>query len=380
MSIPLSFLARDEKMISDKERDLNHNEGCIYKRRDAESILASKTKRSLFIDPLSLPIAGLRSISTDSSYPTLDSVPHEVLPFEYRPVVLCDLDEVTWSHIYGSVVRAVGEATGKQITRERYRVIGNTRCIPEWKDNPEIMAIHDQIVRGEHPEYYPYVNVADPKAIIALHAIERMGHTFAYLTSRPQQVLKDTLRVIEWNRMPVDANQRDFVDAFDHEEPKNGYVYGGKEMPMVVGRKRIHKREVAYHWLKNLQKNGWKGHMVLIDDLLEPFKDLLEERKIVGIALRGDVNASLQAIKGEMRVDSWSDISEILMDVHKRAVASNNSPYRIFEHLGRKHFVNKSEAGFGVFCLRTIPENAWRWEDSAPSVDIQEEFKQISRS
>jgi|GEM_PF-6595926 len=365
-------------MIGNKESDVSSIRENIYTRCEAERVLFSNIKRSLFIDPLSLPIAGLRSISSDEIHTSLNSVPREILLFEHKPILLFDLDEVMWPHIYDSVVVAVGEATGKRISRDRYRTIGNTRCIPEWKDDAEIMKIHDSIVRGEHPEYYPYVNIADPKAIATLHAVKSMGHTFSYLTSRPSTVLRDTLRVIGWNGMPMDENQRDFVDAFEHDKPKNGYVYGGNGIPMMEGRKGEHKREIVDHWLKNLRAEGWKGQMVFIDDLLYPFEKLIEERNMLGIALRGDVNASRKPIKGEVRVDSWLDISSMLMEVHKRAVASDSSPYRIFEYQGKKLIVDKNQAGVGVFSLRTIPRSAWRWEDVDMESDVQKDFGRIS--
>jgi len=333
----------------------------------------------LFIDPLSLPIAGLRTIRTDSAYPGFDSVPREILPFEYQPRSVFDLDEIVWRHIK-EVVHGVGKATGKPITMDHYRSFGNTRRIPEWKDDPGIMEIHDAIVEGRHPDFFPYINEAFPDAVRTVLATERMGYGFVYQTSRPPGVIGATLRGMEWNQLPLNTKQKNRIDPFSDPDMKNGTVYCGDGLPMVVGRMREPKRDVVEYWLKNLREQGWKGQMVVVDDLQGPFEQLLKNRDIVGIALQGDVNASRKHVPGEIRVDSWRLIGEILMDIHKRAVAMNPSPYRIFEHQGRRLLVDKKAAGVGIFSLCTIPTDAWRWEDGESQPDVPEAFRRISHS
>ena len=365
-------------MTVSTEHAISHFDGTsIYKRSDADCILSSTERRLSLINPQSLPIAGLRSISKDGEYPTNEDVPREVLSFEQCPLSIFDLDEVIWPHIW-AVVRAVGEATGKQITMEYYRKFCNTRKIPEWKDDPDIMRVHDQIVWGEHPDFYPYVNEAYFEAIRTLRAVERMGHGFFYQTSRPPKVLEATLRTIDWNGMPRNVEQNGRLDPFCDGELKNGTVYCGDGLPMLVDRTSEPKRDVLEHWLKNLRGKGWRGEMVVVDDLQIPFEGLLKRQEIIGVALQGDVNASIAPLPGELRVDSWKEISDILMQVHERAVSSESSPYRIFEHQGRRLIVDKNEAGTGVFNLNTISKSAWRWEDMDAHSGVQEDFKQIS--
>jgi len=356
-------------MTGHKECNSSEETPFIYRRSDAEKILNSQDVRPFSFDPLSLPIASLRCVSENGNRPMFSDIPREILPEKYRPMVLFDLDDSVWRHVR-AVVESVGKATGKPITLDEYRKFGNTRNVPQWQDD---MGIHDAIIRGEHPDFFPYVNTADDDAVKTLLAIEAMGHRYAYLTARPPQVLKDTLRVIAWNGMPV-FDQGGYVDPQSNILPQEGCVYCGNGLPMMAGQKKDHKSTAVEYWLDYLQKQGWKGSCIVIDDLMGPFADFIKDGRVIGIAPESDVNASRPETKGEIRVSSWEEIGNMIMEFHKKAVSSDPSPYRIFEHKGRILHVEKEVSGLGVFDLHDIAKEAYTWSDA---VDVQEQFQQI---
>lgn len=330
------------------ERNLSEKHGyevdVYHLRSTADQILQSNKNRDIYLDPLSLPIAGCRSVSHGSAYPSLDEVPRELLPFSHTPIILIDLDETVWPHAQ-YLVKAVGEASGKPITMERFRQYGHTRKIPEWNDE-ETMAIHDKILHGSHEVYYPFINPAYIPAIQAITAVERMGHTFAYVTSRPTELFNSTKRAIQWNNLPLgtDVHTEDLL--FD-PMPVSGSLYCTQNLPDLPG--ISDKSTIANRWLRNLRQGGWKGRMIIIDDLLSSYGDVLKQENVLGVALSGVSNEHISTQPHEIRLDSWQQIGDLLMDVHKEAVMRNGLPIREFELQGQRLSVSKQETGCGAF-------------------------------
>lgn len=343
----------------------------IYTRDQADMILQSHDVMKIGLDPTLFPIAGLRTISLKGSQ---TDIPLELLSRKYQPIVISDLDEMVWKHIE-AVVQAMGNKTGKPITMEYFRHYGNTRRIPEW-NTPEGMNAQDEIIGGSDDRYFPYVNKAFPEAVASLISQQKMGHGLAYLTGRPAFVIPATLRVLEWNGLPVDTRQKTYVDAFTHIKPKDGFVYGADAMPMLVGRTYEHKQEVVKHWLHHLRQDGWEGTMVVLDDLPKSYGSLLKSGEITVISLTGDVNASREPLAGETRVGTWEAISDILMGIHRKAVASDSSPYRLFECGNRVLKVEKDSVGPGYFKLNDIPRHAYTWIESGHD-SVQQAFENI---
>lgn len=330
------------------ERNLPERQGyevdAYHLRSTAVQILQSSKNRDIYLDPLSLPIAGCRSVSCGSAYPSLEDVPQEVLPFSHTPIILLDLDETVWPHA-PYLVKAVGEASGKPITMDRFRQYGHTRKIPEWNDE-STMAIHDKILYGDHEIYYPFINPAYISAIQTITALERMGHLFAYVTSRPKELFESTKRAIQWNNLPLrtDVHTEDLLlDSI----PITGSLYCTQNLPSLPG--ISDKSKIATHWLKNLRQQGWKGTMIIIDDLLASYGDVLQQKNVLGVALAGVSNEHLSTQPHEIRLDSWQQIGDLLMDVHKEVVMRNGSPTREFTLHDQRLSVSKQKAGCGAF-------------------------------
>lgn len=316
-------------------------------RPQAEAMLESGIKRSIFLDPLSLPIAGLRAIIPDGVYPSLGDVPKEVLPFADTPFVIIDLDDSLWPHAE-AFVHAVGEASGKPITMDEYRIYGYSREVPKWKNDPRVMKIHDDILQGKNPIYFPFMNPAYPDAVKGVHAIERMGHNFIYYTARQRWLYETTRQTLRWNRLPLSASRQ--ADGQFDVLPQTGKLYLVENSVPGIADKSV----VAAQWLENLRSRGWHGKMVIIDDLLTPYKDIIHDPQVVAISLANDVNISRQIQTDEHRVNSWSEISEILMRIHEKAVANSALPYREFTLRGTQYRFDKSQTGNGVFSYSSI--------------------------
>ena len=295
----------------------------------------------------------------------------EILPDHVRPVIIFDLDETVWEHVR-HVVTAVSEATGIAVSWDEFLNYGHTRKIPVWKDNHGAMEIHDQIQRGEHPDFFPFVNRAWPKAIETIEAVYFMGHDFSFLTARSPKLFNATLRVMEWNNIPHD-HQHALIDAKFHDRPSNGVLYCAHSVLSEVNQ---YKYEVVKQWLENLRNNGRKGPVVVIDDLLKPYQPLVECGDVVGISLAGPLNQNMPPYTRERRVSSWGEIGDLLMEIHRKAVAADPSPFRLFDCRpvieDTLLVVSKAEAGNGEFTLEDIRHwglvSAKRWHNDQPAV------------
>lgn len=346
----------------------------LHLRSIAESILSSGEIIPRFFDPRILQIAGLRVVTpqTDTQEPL---TPREILPEEYRPVVIYDLDDSVWPHVV-HVVRAVSEASGIPITMEEFRRYGHTRKVPQWANNPGIIKIQDDIQFDKHPVYFPFVNQAWPEAVATIQANDFMGHNFCFLTARQPQLFETTLKVMRWNGIPHN-HQSTNVDALTaHPVPQDRQLYCAQKLDDVNG----YKLAVVQHWLTQLRALGWKGTMVIVDDLLKPFQSLVESGEVLGISLHGDLNANFPPYVGEIRESSWKGIAQRLMEIHRKAVAEDPNPYRVFtldSTLPNSLLVvDKREAGAGEFTLDRISNHAFipleYWQN-----DRQQELRRL---
>lgn len=324
----------------------------LHLRSVADSILKSGELISRHFDPRTLPITGLR-IVTPQVNTQEPFTPKEVLSEEYRPVIIYDLDDSIWPHVV-HVVRAIGEASGLPITMEEFRLYGHTRKVPQWADNPEITKIQDDIQFDKHPIYFPFVNRAWTEAVATIQANELMGHNFSFLTARQPALFETTLKVMRWNGIPHN-NQSVNIDALTaHPTPQDKQLYCAQSLNDVNG----YKLAVVKQWLTQLRSSGWKGTMIVIDDLLKPFQSLVESQQVLGISLHGDLNANFPPYNGEDREVSWEGISQKLMEVHRQAVADDPNPYRVFVLNSvlpdSLLVVDKRETGVGEFNLDRI--------------------------
>lgn len=326
----------------------------IHLRSVAEWLLET-SEDPPFIDLQSLPVAGLRSFEDPQTHETV--YPTEILSESVRPVLVIDLDDTVWPHI-PHLVEAVSDASGVRVTMEEFRRFGHTRQIPKWAERPEVMEVHDQIQRGEHPEFFPFVNIAYPEARSTIMAAERMGHEYCYLTARHPSLFDVTMRLLEKNRVPHNHNTGS-VDGLTHPVPCRGQLYCANGVSDGID---SFKREAVGMWLKSLRENGWEGQMVVVDDLLKPFQDLVESGQVVGIALSGPLNEHKEPYVHEHRVPSWYSIGNLLGKVHSLAVSLDPSSVRRFD-CGEGHMleVDKSVVGTGAFTLDTIPPGAYRF-------------------
>ena len=324
----------------------------LHLRTTAEHILTTDQVILRYIDPRSRPIAGLKVITHEGGS-TQEYTPMEILPDQVRPVIIFDLDETVWEHVR-HVVTAVSEATGIHVSWDEFLKHGHTRKIPAWKDSAKAMEIHDEIQQGEHPDFFPFVNRAWPKAIETIEAVYFMGHDFSFLTARSPKLFNTTLRVMEWNDIPHD-HQHAIVDAKSHGIPVHGLLYCAHSSLSEVNQ---YKYEVVKQWLGNLRNNGRKGPVVVIDDLLKPYQPLVESGDVVGISLNGPLNQNMLPYPRERRVCSWEEIGDLLKEIHRQAVALDPSPFRLFDC--RPHMTNtflvvaKAEAGVGEFSLERV--------------------------
>lgn len=342
----------------------------LHLRTTAEEILNAGHVLLHFVEPSARPIAGLRTFTHETNGPC-GITPIEILPEEFRPTIIFDLDDTVWPHVR-HVVTAVSEATRIPVPWEEFLQYGHTRKIPAWRDNPEVMEIHDQIQRGEHPKFFPFVNRAWSRAIETIEAVHFMGHDFSYLTARSPQLFNTTLRVMEWNNIPHD-HQRDLVDAKTHEVPENGMLYCAHSELSDVNR---YKFTVVKGWRDNLRDQGRSGPVVVIDDLMKPYQPLVESGEVVGISLAGPLNQNMVPCTNEHRVSSWDTIADILMGIHRQAVAADPAPFRLFDcrpDLPDTFLVAaKKETGNGEFLLTSV--NHWglvsvgKWQDNQPGV------------
>lgn len=182
-----------------------------------------------------------------------------------------------------------------------------------------------------------------------------MGHDFCYLTARQAKLFEVTLRVMDWNGIPHNGQSTNVDAMTTHPVPKHKELYCAQSLADVNG----YKLTVVKQWLSRLRDQGWKGTMVIVDDLLKPFKPLVQSRQVLGISLHGDLNANFPPYEGEDRESSWEGISQRLMEIHRQAVSADPSPYRVFaldpSSSSALLVVNKGEAGVGEFTLDKVP-------------------------
>ncbi|MBI5620647.1 hypothetical protein HY949_02640 [Candidatus Gottesmanbacteria bacterium] len=336
----------------------------------AEEILSTDQVLLRDVDPWTRPIAGLRLIAHEgeSAYAF---TPREILSDQVRPIIIFDLDDTVWEHVR-HVVTAVSEATGIHVSWEEFLHYGHTRKIPAWKDSPNAMEKHDQIQQGEHMDYFPFVNRAWPQAHDTIEAVYFMGHDFSFLTARSPKLFRATLRVLEWNDIPHD-HQHALIDAKFHDYPQSGVLYCAHSALADVNQ---YKYEVVKQWLGNLWNNGRKGSVVVIDDLLKSYQPLVESGDVVGISLAGPLNQNMPPYTRELRVSSWEEIGDLLMEIHRQAVAKDPSLFRLFDCRPMMEdtllVASKNETSNGEFALEDICHWAFvsvkRWQENQSEV------------
>ncbi len=228
-----------------------------------------------------------------------------------------------------------------------------------------------EIQLGRHPIYFPCVKRAYPSAVETIEATYRMGHKFCFLTARQPQLFETTLQVMRWNGI-LHNHQSTNIDGLMHPVLQDRELYCAQDLNNVNG----YKLAVVKQWLSQLKAKGWKGTMVVVDDLLKPFRELVESKEVLGISLDGDVNASMPPYEGEIRENSWEGIGQRFMEVHQQAVATNPQPYRLFNCgnalFGTLLVVNKEESGVGEFTLDRISKYVFttieQWEENPDEV------------
>ena len=183
-----------------------------------------------------------------------------------------------------------------------------------------------------------------------------MGHQYCFLTARGKQLYEPTVRVLGWNDISVNDGSV-CVNATEQPIPEQGQLYCAYFGSTEVNE---YKLGTVNNWLKNLHERGWKGKMVIIDDLLKPFRSLVESGSVMGISLEGDLNINSIPYDGEIRERSWEEIAKKLMEIHEEAVAQDPNPYRVFDcrpALDRLLIVNKGQSGPGKFTLDGVSKH-----------------------
>jgi len=326
----------------------NLNESQLHKRSVAENLLDNPPHFPA-IDPETLPIAGLKSFEHQGNL----IYPQEILPPADQPFIILDLDDTVWPQVK-YLIRAISEASGVPVSMEDFRPIGHTRKIPQWQ-TPEITDIHDQMEIGNHPDFLPHVSHAFPEAILTINALKQMGHQFSYLTSRSPELFSITYKVLQLNQLPV-SPMNEPINPLSHSYPHYQLLYNSdKNFPSGTD----YKYEVVTQWLQNLKANGWQGQMVVIDDLLKAFQSHIDSENIIGISLNGPLNEHTQPYNKEIRLDSWTQISQIIMSLHQRTLENSSSPDRIFSldeaSPNTILVVSKNQAGCNHFNLCQTP-------------------------
>jgi hypothetical protein len=336
-------------MRNEKEQSIN-NEGLLFLRENSDRILKSDEVLNRGINPEKLPIAGLRSFTFRENEQYITVYPKEILHEDYRPVIIVDLDETCWPHAV-DYLKTISYASGVPATEKDLLDYGFSTNIPQLKV-PEVMAIHYQIQKNEHPLVNPFVNKAHQGAVETMHALYKMGATCSYFTSRLFHLHPVTRRTLEWNGLPYNADM-EVVDPLTHREPLHGYLYCTP--PNSVSE---YKKVVLNQWRKNLKEDGWKGSMILIDDTPKDFKVEIESGEIISISLKGPLNVKKYPYINEFRVDSWDEIATILGAYHQEAVEKSPGSFRIFdlgqEAHGARLYVRKDAAGTGYFKIENL--------------------------
>lgn len=331
----------------------------LHLRVNADRVLVSRDVRPILITAETLPVAGLRMVESDGNQSYVHGVPQEVLHPKFQPVVIVDLDDTCWPHAI-DLVKAISYVSGVPATEGDLFTYNHSRQIPQWM-TPEINALQDIIQQGNHPEVYPFVNKAHVEAVRTLHAIDRMGHRYAYLTARLPFLFETTRRVLEWNKLPFDSAMI-LTDARTIAEPQNGNLYCSFTDCSDV---HAFKNAAVHSWFDALRSAGWEGPMIIIDDTPKAFKDEIIRGDVISIVLDGPLNANIQPLANEHRVTSWSEIAALIGHYHQQAVLLDPSPVRRFSLKGLDKSpvleVDKSASGTGAFSLAHIPHNAYRF-------------------
>lgn len=265
----------------------------LHLRSTAESLLLSPT-------PLLTPDLALLNNWTQS-----------LSPFEkgQQPIIILDLDDTVWPHVE-HLVKALSEASEIPIDMDYYRSIGHTRKIPEWQTS-EINTIHDQILLNTHPEYLPLVNLAHQDALDLITALKALNCRLVYLTARTQETYNLTLKTLALNSLPH-ADSIEPTNALMDSTPQSDHLYCS---PFDLPSGTQYKRTVVDRWLINLRQQNWQGPLIIIDDLLKPFRNIIDQETVFGISLEGNVNHHTQTYPNEDRLQSWTEISNYLFTI-----------------------------------------------------------------
>ena len=265
----------------------------LHLRSTAESLLQNST-------PLLIPDLSLTAEFTQTLPP---------FPQDQQPIIILDLDDTVWRHVK-HLVKAISEASNVPIDMDYYREIGHTRKIPEWQ-TPEISAIHDQILLNQHSDYLPSVNLAYQDALNTITALKQLNCRLVYLTSRPLETYDLTLKTLALNSLPY-AQIKTPPDALQDSTPQADHLYCS---PFNTPSGTEYKQTVVNRWLINLDQQGWQGPLIIVDDLLKPFQNIIDQKTIYGISLAGDVNFHAEPYLNETRFPSWPEISQHLFTI-----------------------------------------------------------------
>ena len=236
---------------------------------------------------------------------------------DQQPIIILDLDDSLWPHVK-HLVKAISSASNTPITMDHFRSIGHTRKIPEWQ-TPEISNIHDAILSNRHPKYLPYVNFAYQNALNTIAALKQLNCHLAYLTSRPLETYDLTLKTLKLNSLPH-IQPQSLPDALSDPTPQPDHLYC---TPFHLPSGTQYKRAAVDRWLINLYQTGSKKLMVIIDDLLKPFRDIIDKQTIYGISLANDLNHHTQPYDHEIRCNNWIEINQYLYDILYQHQTSN---------------------------------------------------------
>ena len=230
-------------------------------------------------------------------------------PEGQQPIIILDLDDTVWPHTK-HLVKAISEASEIPIDMDYFHSIGHTRKIPEWQ-TPEITSLHDQILLGDHPEHLPFVNLAYQEALDTITALDQLNCHLTYLTSRPNQLHNLTLKTMALSSLPH-ANSQEPLNALQDSTPQPDHLYCS---PFNLPSGTQYKQTVVNRWLINLRQQNQQGPLIIIDDLLKPFQEIIDQKTVFGISLQGDLNYHTKPYQNEDRLQSWDQISKYLFTI-----------------------------------------------------------------
>ncbi len=233
-------------------------------------------------------------------------------PDQHQPVVILDLDDTVWPHVK-HLVKAISKASNTPISMDYFRSIGHTRKIPTWQ-TPEITTLHNQILLNQHSDYLPSVNIANQDALNTITALKNLNCRLVYLTARPLEIYHLTLKTLFQNSLPYHFTPEP-PDALNHSTPQPNHLYCS---PFNLPSGTKYKQTVISRWLINLNQQDSTKPLIIIDDLLKPFKNFIDQQKVFGFSLKNDLNHHTEPYSNEIRLSSWPEINQHLLPILKK--------------------------------------------------------------